>query len=137
MSIHESTPRRAFWTIVSRAARLRCPECGQGRLFRSHFRMHPQCGQCGYYFDRGAGYWLGAIYVNYGVTAAVVTAAYLILFFTQALPTDTLLWPMAAFTLLFPLWCFPYARSLWLGLDLYFDPQQTGESQRNYPPDGD
>ena len=51
-------------------------------MFRSHFRMHQKCSQCGYHFDRGAGYWLGAIYVNYGITA-IVTAAYLILFFTR------------------------------------------------------
>jgi hypothetical protein len=28
-----------------------------------------------------------------------------------------------AFCLLFPLWFFRYARSLWLGLDYYFDPK--------------
>ncbi len=106
-------------------------------MFRSHFRMHQKCGQCGYHFDRGAGYWLGAIYVNYGITAVIVTAAYLILFFTRALPDDALLWPLAAFTLVFPLLCFPYARSLWLGFDLYFDPEQTGESKLNYPRHGD
>ena len=59
--------------------------------------MHQKCAQCGYHFDRGAGYWLGAIYVNYGITAVIVTAAYLILFFTRVLPDDALLWPLAAF----------------------------------------
>ncbi len=133
MTATKTPPRHSLRTILSRAVRLRCPACGKGRLFRSHFRMHEKCSECDYHFDRGGGYWLGAIYVNYGLTAVIVTAAYLTLFFTHALPDDQLLWPLAIFTLLFPLWSFPYARSVWLGLDLYFDPEQTGESKQNYP----
>ena len=30
-----------------------------------------------------------------------------------------------AFCVLFPLWFFRYARSLWLGFDYYFDPPAT------------
>ena len=86
--------------------------------------MRPRCEHCGLKFDRGPGYFLGSIYFNYGLTALLTTAIYFGLFFGEVLSDRTLLWTMAAFCLLFPLWFFRYARSLWLGFDFYFDPDQ-------------
>ena len=96
--------------------------CGRGRLFRGWLRMPASCNVCGYRFERGPGYWLGSIYINYGLTALLVTIAYFVLFFTDALPQVAVLWLLAAFCFLFPLWFFRYARSLWMAFDLYFDP---------------
>jgi uncharacterized protein (DUF983 family) len=106
-----------------RALRLRCPVCGQGRLFRGWFRMHEKCDHCGFQFERSPGYWLGSIFVNYGLTALLVTAAYIILFFTEALPETAILWLLVAFSVVFPLLFFRWARSFWLAIDLVFDPQ--------------
>ena len=44
--------------------------------------------------------------------------------------TFVLLWPLAAFSVLFPLWFFRYARSLWVGFDQYFDPQVAESGTR-------
>ena len=41
---------------------------------------------------------------------------------------NELRWLLAAVAILFPLWFFRYARSLWLGLDQYFDPLPRGDS---------
>ena len=71
-------------TVLWRGLRLVCPVCGRGKLFRGWFRMHRSCDSCGLVFERGPGYWLGSIYVNYGLTALVVTVAYLALWFSQA-----------------------------------------------------
>ena len=65
---------------------------------------------------------LGSIYINYGLTALLVTAGYFTCFFTEWLTGDALLYSATAFCVLFPLWFFRYARSLWLGVDYYFDP---------------
>jgi uncharacterized protein (DUF983 family) len=128
---------RSLATLLWRALRLRCPVCGQGKLFRGWFRMYAQCEQCGFGFERGPGYWLGSIYVNYGLTAVLVTAAYFALFFTDAIPQQWVLWLLTAFCFLFPLWFFRYARSIWVGFDMYFDPEPPakaappGQAQRN------
>jgi hypothetical protein len=37
------------------------------------------------------------------------------------------------FVVLFPIWFFRYARSLWLGLDSYLDPQPIGPASRHDP----
>jgi hypothetical protein len=92
--------------------------------------MHGECATCGLKFDRGPGYYLGSIYINYGLTALVVTAAYLALFFSDTFTPSVQLLLLAGFCVLFPLWFFRYARSLWLALDLYFDPAQITHDKR-------
>jgi uncharacterized protein (DUF983 family) len=127
---HDVAHQPSLSTMFWRAIRLRCAVCGEGKLFRGWFRMHDRCECCGFNFDRGPGYWLGSIYVNYGLTALIVTAAYFALFFTDALPQTTVLWLLTAFCVLFPLWFFRFARSVWLGMDLYFDPTQAAEARQ-------
>lgn len=124
-----------FRTIFLRACRLRCPACGQGRLFRGWFRMNPACDHCGLTYQREPGYFLGSIYFNYGLTALTVTATFFVLFLGFNVSADTLVWPLAAFCLVFPLWFFRYARSLWLGFDEYIDPRGgKPRPQKNVPP---
>jgi uncharacterized protein (DUF983 family) len=114
-------------TMLSRAFRLRCPACGEGRLFRKWIQMHPHCQHCGFRFERGPGYWLGSIYVNYGLTALVVTAGYFALFFSELMTPNQILILLTAFCVLFPLWFFRYARAIWVAVDLYLDPAQQTE----------
>ncbi|HEY2881414.1 MAG TPA: DUF983 domain-containing protein [Pirellulales bacterium] len=113
-----------------RAIRLRCPVCGQGKLFRGWFRMHENCPECGFHFERGPGYWLGSIYVNYGLTAVLVTAGYFALFFADIWSPNTMLISLTAFCFVFPLFYFRFARSLWIGFDVYFDPPSLKEFHR-------
>jgi uncharacterized protein (DUF983 family) len=100
-----------------------------GRLFSGWFQMHPRCESCGLPFQREPGFYLGSIYVNYGLTALVVTTVYVGAFILTrsgvvAGDAERLLWPLAAFTLLFPLWFFRYARGVWLGFDEFLDPHR-------------
>jgi uncharacterized protein (DUF983 family) len=120
-------------TLLWRAVQLCCPVCGRGRLFRNWFSMHPQCRECGFHFERGPGYWLGSIYVNYGLTALIVTAGYLGMFFSEAIGQTTLLWLCVGFCFLFPLWFFRYARAVWIAVDLYFDPPRAEEMSSSTP----
>jgi uncharacterized protein (DUF983 family) len=123
-------PRRTtLATSLYRGLRLRCPVCGQGRLFESWLRMHKQCAHCETSFERGPGYYLGSIYINYGLTALVVTVGYLSLFFTNTFSPAVRLVLLGGFCVLFPLWFFRYARSLWLALDCYVDPDQLNNKR--------
>jgi uncharacterized protein (DUF983 family) len=115
-------PRSSYGTLIARALRLRCPACGQGKLFRNWLTMNDPCAACGRKFDRAPGYLLGSIYFNYGVTAALVVALYFALYLTDALPSTERLLVVGVFTLLFPLWFFRYARGLWIAFDERWDP---------------
>jgi uncharacterized protein (DUF983 family) len=115
--------------LVGRALRLRCPRCGVGRLFRGWFAMPRECSECGRVFERAPGYFLGAIYFNYGVTAAIMIAGYFALYFTRGRVTRIELGGLAAFCLLFPLWFFRYARALWVAFDERWDPWPNEEER--------
>jgi uncharacterized protein (DUF983 family) len=115
-------PQKTYFTVLSRAWRLRCPRCGQGRLFRNWIRMNPRCAACNLRYEREPGFFLGSIYINYGLTALLVTIFYFALYFSHATSPQAGLWIVTAFALVFPIWFFRYARSLWLGFDQYWDP---------------
>jgi uncharacterized protein (DUF983 family) len=118
--------------LLARALRLLCPGCGAASLFERGFRMRPRCPACGLVFEREAGYFVGAIYINYGLTVTIALAGYFLL---DAWPTPPLrvqvgLW--GAFAVLFPLGSFRHSKALWLALDQLVDP--TG-SRRGGGPD--
>lgn len=118
-----------FRQLLWRALRLRCAFCGRGKLFRNWFKMHSACSECGVSFEREPGFFLGSIYFNYGLTALIAAIAYPTLLFTKTVPEKPLLAGTLAFTLLFPVWFFRYARSLWLGFDQFIDPRERYDRQ--------
>jgi uncharacterized protein (DUF983 family) len=117
-----------FWLLFRRALQLRCPLCGQGQLFRKWLLMYPACASCGVKFEREPGFFLGSIYINYGLTALISAIVYPVLLFNKIVPETPLLVATLAFTVLFPILLFPWARSLWLGFDQWRDPRE-GEIQ--------
>jgi uncharacterized protein (DUF983 family) len=116
--------------LLWRALRLRCPKCGRAEIFRGWFAMNDRCPACGRLFNRSPGYFLGSIYFNYGLTAVLVVIAYFSLYFSQLMSGTPLLTTLTVFIVLFPLWFFRYARSLWLALDEALDPWPNEEERR-------
>jgi uncharacterized protein (DUF983 family) len=105
-----------------RALRLRCPRCGRAPLFRGWFTMNVLCPACSLRFERAPGYWIGAIYVNYGVTVAIAVTGFFLLRALAGVESGQLtLW--VPFVLVFPLWFFRYSRALWLGLEYALNPE--------------
>ncbi len=106
-----------FRQSVGRGLRLRCPRCGEGKLFTRFFTMPDACASCGLDFKREQGYYIGAMYINYGVTTVILLGVSLPLI--GRFPLPQILWPLGLFCTLFPVWFFRYSRSLWLAIDLY------------------
>jgi len=115
---------------VWRALRLRCPACGRAPIFRGWFTMHEACPSCGRRFNRDAGYLLGSIYFNYGVTATIVVIGYFAMFFGDVLSDTQRLIVLSTFGVLFPMWFFRYARALWIAFDERWDPWPNEEEIR-------
>jgi uncharacterized protein (DUF983 family) len=109
--------------VLGRAVRLRCPRCGEGELFRGWFTMPARCTFCGIAFEREQGYFVGAIYVNYGVTVVIAVAGYLVLWSRTTISTAAQLALWIPFVIVFPLWFFRYSRAVWLALAYLFDPE--------------
>lgn len=119
------SPGQAF----TRGARLICPMCGEGKLFKGWFRMAKGCARCGFVFERDPGYFLGATYINYGLTTLISTWTYIVLRFVLAVGQGILIPVLATFCVVFPVVFFRYARSLWLAFDCYLDPSGALESR--------
>src|SRR6185369_18042450 len=119
-----SFPQRARRTTWN-GLRLRCPRCGQDKLFRGLFAMNEDCGICGLHYEREAGYFVGAIYVNYAATTVMSLSGFFLLdsLLDLSMYQQIALW--AFFSTVFPLWFFRYSRSLWLALDHIFSPEPT------------
>lgn len=90
-------------------------------MFSGLFRTRENCPNCGLKFEREPGYFLGSIYLNYGITALVSTVTWVVLRFGYDLPAKPVMAGLLAFCILFPTLFFRYARALWLALDLRFD----------------
>lgn len=123
-----------FWMLLARSLKLHCPVCGQGRLFRGWFSMHERCASCGVKYEREPGFFLGSIYINYGLTSLIVAVAYPILRFRYSLPSTPLMLASLAFILVFPVIFFRHSRSLWLGFDQWRDPQPGERSDHSQSP---
>jgi uncharacterized protein (DUF983 family) len=108
---------------LRRALRLRCPRCGRAPLFRGWFSMNEVCAVCDLRFERAQGYWIGAIYVSYGVTTTVAVAGYFLLWRWAGLSTAAQLGLWLPFCVVFPLWFFRYSRAIWLAVEHGVNPE--------------
>lgn len=120
--IQSNEDRPTLGTLILRGLRLRCPACGEAKIFRGWLSMNDPCQSCGRKFDREPGYLLGSIYFNYGLTALLVVVFYFALYFTGTLTNNQRLIALGILSLVFPLWFFRYARALWIAFDEKFDP---------------
>jgi uncharacterized protein (DUF983 family) len=123
---------------VGRALLLRCPNCGSRGVVRPLARVAATCPGCGHRFEREEGYWLGAVLLS--------TAATVILFGGLFVVLTVSTWPdppwglIAGITigvnLLFPVLFHPFARMLWVALDLAFHPagDRPGTAPADPPP---
>src|SRR5262245_20482927 len=102
--------------------RMRCPQCHEGRVFRSLVTMHDSCPSCGCVFEREPGYFVGAMYVSY----ALAVPLYLLLAGILRLVLRG--WSdLAVLALALPLFVpfapllFRYSRVIWMHVDRAFD----------------
>ena len=117
--------------------RLRCPRCGVGRLYEKPFRMFDSCPRCGLKYEREQGYFIGAMYINYGATVGIAVPGYLLLdtFTLMTIHQQLALW--VPFAIVFPLLFFHHARSFWLAIDHYFNPAASIYSVSDRHSDGE
>lgn len=115
---------------VRRALRLRCPNCGAGRLLISWLKIRKRCDRCGLLFDRGErDYFIGAYTINLIVAELIVVAAILLgmVLSWPDVPWNLLMYALIPLALLAPILTFPYSRALWLAIDLHFRPPEAAD----------
>jgi uncharacterized protein (DUF983 family) len=111
----------------------RCPRCRSGKIFRfSIFRyfifrglpkMYERCAVCGLKFEREQGYFLGAMYISYGLALVIIALLVTLLWaLTGWWITKDTIWAVVLFLPLAPPITL-FARVLWIYLDQTIDPE--------------
>jgi uncharacterized protein (DUF983 family) len=105
-----------------------CPRCGKGHIFKPGLAgllfMNDVCDVCNLRFLRESGYYLGAMYVSYGLGVLTIlpVATYLGAF--ARWPLWIVFTIMVIQTLLSMLIFLRISRTLWLYFDQAVDPQK-------------
>jgi uncharacterized protein (DUF983 family) len=86
--------------------------------------MHERCPVCGLKFEREAGYFLGAMYVSYGLALITIVIIGLVLWLgTSWSLMKITLWAVVLFLPLAPTITL-FSRVLWIYLDQAIDPEK-------------
>jgi len=105
--------------VLARALTRRCPRCGGAGLFRRWLKVNPRCPRCSLRLEREEGGFLGAMVINYAVTAAVwlvVLVAWLALDLPEV-HVAALTITSIAIAVLVPLAFYPFSKTVWAGVD--------------------
>jgi uncharacterized protein (DUF983 family) len=121
-------------TILARGLRNRCPNCGRAKLFCSLLRIHHRCPECGMILERGDGFFLGPLCLNYGITVFAVVVPVLIAGFAGLFPLELALAAGLACALFLPVLLYRFTWSWWLAIYYLCLP---GELHANRPEDCD
>ncbi len=85
--------------------------------------MHEFCPACGLKFEREEGYFLGAMYISYGIALLLIAAlAALLWYFTRSPIDKAALWAFLAFLPFAPTLTL-FSRVCWIHLDQSIDPE--------------
>lgn len=122
---HRSPRSQRVSSLLVRALRLRCPNCGGGPVFVTWWRLVPNCPVCGLGFERGEqGYWLGAYFFNLMAVETVFSAwvaGFLVVTWPEP-PWILLQVSTIILMLIVPVAFFPYSKTLFLAFDLWVRP---------------
>jgi len=88
--------------------------------------MHPQCPVCGLRYHREPGYFLGAMYISYGLAVPLMVAFFLLFWRFTNWKFTTLMVASLLALLSFAPGLTQLSRVLWIYLDQKIDPQNRG-----------
>jgi uncharacterized protein (DUF983 family) len=119
------TRRQKCWALV----RQRCPRCCQGKIYASGMKMHTRCPVCELLYDREPGYFMGSLYISYGISCIVLLLGLWVahLIFPE-IDLGWLILGLAVLYLPFVPLVTRYARVLWIYFDRWAWPARPGAS---------
>jgi uncharacterized protein (DUF983 family) len=116
--------RPSLSKLLGRGLRKRCPRCGAPRIFQSFYMLKPRCPSCRYAFEREEGYWVAAIIINTAVVEAIFFALFVGILIATLPDINWQAMLIAGLVTngIFPFVFFPYSKTVWMAIDLYFHP---------------
>jgi uncharacterized protein (DUF983 family) len=107
---------------------LLCPRCHGDTLYRypsrkiSHaFQMKTSCENCGQKFELEPGFYYGAMFLAYAITAILLFLTFAVSFFLLRLSVDISMAISIALVFLLYIYINRLSRSLWIHMNVKFD----------------
>lgn len=104
----------------------KCPNCGQSHVFEKKTgffelpKMKERCDSCNYYFDREPGYFIGAMYISYGLAVLQGLITFLLVHFLfPSVPTLGVVFIILGVILLFSLKNYKLSRIIYIHIFPY------------------
>jgi len=113
--------RKAKSHLIHNILKEKCPNCGDGDVYekkKNFFElpvMKDKCDSCHYYFDREPGYFLGAMYISYGLAVFQAILTFLLVnVFLPGIPTITVVLIILAVICMFSLKNYKLSRIIYM-----------------------
>lgn len=115
-------------SLLGGIVRQLCPRCRKGKIFQHSIlsgfpKMDACCKVCGLKFEREEGYFLGAMYISYGLALVTIALLTTILWSWNGHLFRDIVWAVILFLPLAPVLTL-LARVLWIYLDQAIDPER-------------
>lgn len=110
--------------------KMKCPKCHEGNLFKNktiykydgYFDMPDYCPKCDQSFRIESGFYLGAMFVSYGLTIALNVAVFVAFLTFNAYSLFPFLIAAGITTLLAMPYMMKISRSIWIATAVSYDP---------------
>lgn len=113
------------FVLLGRGLRLRCPVCGQGKIFSGFFKTYERCPVCHFAFEREPGYYTGAIAMNLVLSELLIAIIAVPLAASHAIPLIPLMAGGLVMPFLFPIVFYRHTKSLWMSIDHILHPVRS------------
>jgi uncharacterized protein (DUF983 family) len=117
---------------------LKCPRCHSGDLFKTPtfsfnkpFDMPKSCSKCGQDFEPEPGFYFGAMFISYIFTGFFCLGFTMILHWVIGWSTAASFGALIAVCAIFFVYIFRLARSIWININIKYDPQQAALATDN------
>jgi uncharacterized protein (DUF983 family) len=112
--------------IIARGLAEDCPNCGEHTLFPpgAHFRINEECAHCGLKFNRGEGFFLGPLVINYTGTVLIFIIPVILLSAAGMIGMRPAMVTAGLGAVLLPLLFYRWSWSGWLMAYFFFLPQK-------------
>ena len=102
----------------------KCPNCKNGDIFQHHHaglpfripKMYPRCPICGYKFEKETGFFFGAMFVSYALTAAQMIVCLFLFWYLIGLSPLSVFFIIAFMAAILSSLNFRLSRSIWIYL---------------------
>lgn len=116
--------------MIIRALTLRCPHCGSGGVLASWFRLKDRCPRCRLHLHREEGdYFIGAYMIMLIAMEVVFAIGFLVVLIVTwpNPPWEAIQWIGLVLIVAGVLLAYPFAKTLFLAIDLIFRPVGASE----------